>query len=284
MKYRKEVNMNKLNEQVKMNGKFSMMGVAYHLNKTKKNGVIEKNISYSSDYDKFKFLEQNRETMDRHINNLMASIKESGQVHPIVINEQFEIIDGQNRFKACKLLGLPVMYIISNDASIKDVILMNNTQVSWKMKDYMKCFSNPKHDNHKEYLLVQSFMEEFKLNYSISLYLLSDGKGDEYGREAFKRGIYKIKNMKNARQMAEVLIKIKAFAPDLVNIMRFCMAYFKLSQLDNFDIETSISQLKKYRRKLDGAISYEDYLQRIKDTYNYRLIKRNKISFRKEGF
>ena len=127
-------------------------------------------------------------------------------------------------------------------------------------------------------------MEEYSLNYSIGLYLLSNGKGDEYGREAFKKGTYKIKNMKKAKQMADVLTKIKAFAPDLVIIMRFCMAYFKLSELDGFDIETSISQLKKYRRKIDGAISFEDYLQRVKDTYNYRLLKINKISFRKEGF
>ena len=53
--------------------------------------------------------------------------------------------------------------------------------------------------------------------------------------------------------------------------MRFCMAYFKLSELDRFDVDTSIAQLKKYRRKIDGAISYEDYLQRVKETYNFRL-------------
>lgn len=276
--------MAKTTERVKVNGKFSLMGATYNLNKTKKDGVVKKDISYSSNYNMFKFLDQNRETMDGHISHLMTSIKESGQVHPIVVNQNFEIIDGQNRFKACKLLGIPVMYIISNDASIKDVILMNNTQVGWKMKDYMRCFSNPKHDNHKEYLAVKGFMEEYSLNYSIGLYLLSNGKGDEYGREAFKKGTYKIKNMKKAKQMADVLTKIKAFAPDLVIIMRFCMAYFKLSELDGFDIETSISQLKKYRRKIDGAISFEDYLQRVKDTYNYRLLKINKISFRKEGF
>ena len=237
--------MAKTTERVKVNGKFSLMGATYNLNKTKKDGVVKKHISYSSNYNMFKFLDQNRETMDGHISHLMTSIKESGQVHPIVVNQNFEIIDGQNRFKACKLLGIPVMYIISNDASIKDVILMNNTQVGWKMKDYMICFSNPKHDNHKEYLAVKGFMEEYSLNYSIGLYLLSNGKGDEYGREAFKKGTYKIKNMKKAKQMADVLTKIKAFAPDLVIIMRFCMAYFKLSELDGFDIETSISQLKK---------------------------------------
>jgi len=274
----------KSNEKLKMNGSFSMLGISHNLKRMKKNGVVKKDINYSSDYGMFKFLDQNRETMDRHIADLAASIKESGQIHAIVVNDKFEIIDGQNRFKACKLLGIPVMYLQNKTASIKDVILMNNTQVGWKMKDYLRCFSNKKHDNYAEYVDVNNFMEEYKLNFSITLYLLSDARSDEYGRVAFKKGTFKVKNMAKAKKMANVLVKIKAFAPDLVLIMRFCMAYFKLSELDRFDVDTSISQLKKYRRKIDGAISYEDYLQRIKETYNFRLIKRNKISYRKEGF
>tara|TARA_R110002153_G_C13181811_1_gene485141 strand:+ start:55 stop:888 length:834 start_codon:yes stop_codon:yes gene_type:complete len=274
----------KSNEKLKMNGSFSMLGISHNLKKMKKNGVVKKDINYSSDYGMFKFLDQNRETMDRHIADLAASIKESGQIHAIVVNDKFEIIDGQNRFKACKLLGIPVMYLQNKTASIKDVILMNNTQVGWKMRDYLRCFSNKKHDNYAEYVDVNNFMEEYKLNFSITLYLLSDARSDEYGRVAFKKGTFKVKNMAKAKKMANVLVKIKAFAPDLVLIMRFCMAYFKLSELDRFDVDTSISQLKKYRRKIDGAISYEDYLQRIKETYNFRLIKRNKISYRKEGF
>ena len=274
----------KSNEKLKMNGSFSMLGISHNLKKMKKNGVVKRDINYSSDYSMFKFLDQNRETMDRHIADLAASIKESGQIHAIVVNDKFEIIDGQNRFKACKLLGIPVMYLQNKTASIKDVILMNNTQVGWKMRDYLRCFSNKKHDNYAEYVDVNDFMEEYKLNFSITLYLLSDARSDEYGRVAFKKGTFKVKNMAKAKKMANVLVKIKAFAPDLVLIMRFCMAYFKLSELDRFDVDTSISQLKKYRRKIDGAISYEDYLQRIKETYNFRLIKRNKISYRKEGF
>jgi|TARA_R110000824_G_scaffold281002_1_gene469270 hypothetical protein len=274
----------KSNEKLKMNGSFSMLGISHNLKRMKKNGVVKKDINYSSDYSMFKFLDQNRETMDRHIADLAASIKESGQIHAIVVNDKFEIIDGQNRFKACKLLGIPVMYLQNKTASIKDVILMNNTQVGWKMRDYLRCFSNKKHDNYAEYVDVNNFMEEYKLNFSITLYLLSDARSDEYGRVAFKKGTFKVKNMAKAKKMANVLVKIKAFAPDLVLIMRFCMAYFKLSELDRFDVDTSISQLKKYRRKIDGAISYEDYLQRIKETYNFRLIKRNKISYRKEGF
>ena len=274
----------KSNEKLKMNGSFSMLGISHNLKRMKKNGVVKKDINYSSDYSMFKFLDQNRETMDRHIADLAASIKESGQIHAIVVNDKFEIIDGQNRFKACKLLGIPVMYIQNKTASIKDVILMNNTQVGWKMRDYLRCFSNKKHDNYAEYVDVNDFMEEYKLNFSITLYLLSDARSDEYGRVAFKKGTFKVKNMAKAKKMANILVKIKAFAPDLVLIMRFCMAYFKLSELDRFDVDTSISQLKKYRRKIDGAISYEDYLQRIKETYNFRLIKRNKISYRKEGF
>ena len=103
----------KANTNLKMNGSFSMLGINHNLKKIKRSGVVQKDINYTSNYGMFKFLDQNRETMDKHIADLAASIKESGQIHAIVVNDKFEIIDGQNRFKACKLLGVPVMYIIS---------------------------------------------------------------------------------------------------------------------------------------------------------------------------
>ena len=75
---------------------------------------------------------------ERHVRKLMESFQEIYVPEPIIVSKEYGIIDGQNRFKACKLLGIPVMYIISKSASIKDVILMNNTQLGWKMKDYLQ--------------------------------------------------------------------------------------------------------------------------------------------------
>ena len=54
----------KANTNLKMNGSFSMLGINHNLKKIKKSGVVQKDINYTSNYGMFKFLDQNRETMD----------------------------------------------------------------------------------------------------------------------------------------------------------------------------------------------------------------------------
>ncbi len=93
-----------------------------------KDSKINSDVMKSSDYEKFSILEQNRVVNDKHVNELVVSIQNSGQLTPIIINEKFEIIDGQHRFDACRILKIPVMYLISYKTSINEVILMNNTQ------------------------------------------------------------------------------------------------------------------------------------------------------------
>ena len=107
------------------------------------------------DWEKLKFLADNRDTDDGAVKRLAESISKFGQLEPIVINEKWEIINGQHRAKACKLLDIPVLYIISDGASIQDTILMNNNQKSWKNRDYLKCFSHKNHKNHQEYRKVK---------------------------------------------------------------------------------------------------------------------------------
>ena len=115
-----------------------MLGQKYKVSDQGKDSKINSDVMKSSDYEKFSILEQNRVVNDKHVNELVVSIQNSGQLTPIIINENFEIIDGQHRFDACRILKIPVMYLISYKTSINEVILMNNTQKSWKLHDYLR--------------------------------------------------------------------------------------------------------------------------------------------------
>jgi hypothetical protein len=67
-------------------------------------------IQVTSDYDQFVIMEANREQNRGHIEAIKAAFGEMGnltRVQPILVNERFEIIDGQHRFIACKELGEP---------------------------------------------------------------------------------------------------------------------------------------------------------------------------------
>ena len=270
-----------------------MLGQKYKVYDQGKDSKINSDVMKSSDYEKFSILEQNRVVNDKHVNELVVSIQNSGQLTPIIINEKFEIIDGQHRFDACRILKIPVMYLISYKTSINEVILMNNTQKSWKLPDYLRCFSDNKWHNHETYQKVDKFMREHDLKLTTCVVLLSEGTGvgsstgsslAGQGLISFRKGTYKIGNLARAQAIAKILSEIKAFAPDLVGSDRFCRSYCKLSSEPKWSHDSAVYQIKKYRRKYDGASSKEEALQGLLAVYNYNQLKSKKISIRKDGY
>ena len=69
-------------------------------------------IQKSKDYNIFKTLTGNRELNISHKEKLKKSFKENYLISPIIINEKYEIIDGQHRFNAARELGYYVYYIL----------------------------------------------------------------------------------------------------------------------------------------------------------------------------
>ena len=63
-----------------------------------------KNIHITKNYNDFKFVKGNRAINYTHVNNLVDSIKEKDLQMPIIVDEKMNIIDGQHRFEAYRLL------------------------------------------------------------------------------------------------------------------------------------------------------------------------------------
>jgi hypothetical protein len=267
----------------------SILGNKLKLNGMKPSGDIS-TVMYETNYSKFTLFEQNRDIDERAVNDLVVSIKKKGQLQPLIVNDLYEVIDGQHRLKACEILDIPVSYLISNKATIKDVVLINNTQRSWRNLDYLKTFSHKSHPNHEEYVKIKVFIEAYGLGFGIALDLLaagSYGKGgrDSWGGNAFKAGTFKIRNLEQANRWAGQLIKIKAFAPQLVRILKFSIGFRKIQKLDGFSLNTCYEQIEKNIRKFDRCVNQEDWDEAMVKAYNYNLRKKQKrISIKKEGF
>ena len=119
--------------------------------------MLEKNLS------KFNLLDDNRDIDEAHVAMLVVSIQRFGQLMPIVVNENMDVIEGQHRLKACMELKIPVAYIISVKSSSKDIAIMNNSQKGWKNKDYIKHFSHKNHSNASTYRKIANFFKSYPL-------------------------------------------------------------------------------------------------------------------------
>lgn len=116
------------------------------------------NVYITSDYTIFKDLIGNREDVAGRAKRLMSSIKERGQLNPIIVNKRYEVVDGQARLMALKELDMPVKYMVC-DYDIEDVIAINNTATKWSTRDYVKSF---KLQGNSNYAYLEALFEEFK--------------------------------------------------------------------------------------------------------------------------
>ena len=98
------------------------------------------NVLQTDDYSMFKILEGNRCVNKLHVRRLKESFKDAYLLSPIVVNQHFQIIDGQHRFEAAKEMKLPINFIVCNDYSLKEVQLLNTNMKNWKKEDYLTAY------------------------------------------------------------------------------------------------------------------------------------------------
>ena len=116
--------------------------------------VIETN-----DYSLFSILKGNRQINKAHLNRLKESIEQESLIVPIIVNEEYEIIDGQNRYNAWKDLNLPVYYIVVEGYGLSQVQRLNSNIRNWSMKDYADCYDTL---GKKDYKVYKKFKEKYR--------------------------------------------------------------------------------------------------------------------------
>ena len=122
-------------------------------------------ILQTKEYAKFKKLKGNRNVDAVRVQKIINSINNVGYVtSPIIVNENLEVIDGQGRLEALRILGLPVEYVVHEKIGIDECISMNIHQINWNDRDYIDSYADR---NFKSYILLKKLLEKYKLNLMI---------------------------------------------------------------------------------------------------------------------
>lgn len=116
----------------------------------------------TKDYSKFKFAEENRKTKKALVEKLKESMKKHGFVagRPILINGDWVIVDGQNRFKAAKELDIAIHYEFIEGDYIETMIDLNSSQSNWSLQDYINSYATQNVDCYRK---MVKFEEKYKL-------------------------------------------------------------------------------------------------------------------------
>ncbi len=122
--------------------------------------VIIDGVMMTNDYAKFNQNKYQRTIDNSHVKKLCKSIEEFGQLQPVVIDKNNNVIDGHHRFNACVELDIPVIINISNKVNgdnYRNIIEMNNNSKKWSLQDYLNVGVTEK---IREYEILEALYEK----------------------------------------------------------------------------------------------------------------------------
>lgn len=128
-------------------------------NKMKSEQDVEGLVIKTYDYNRFKFYDWNRDVSEKGLNRLAASVEKYGwRNDPIIIDEDFGVIDGQHRLVYARKHKLPVYYTIQKDITPLDCQRINSDRRAWTLADYIKYHAFRGNEDYQQiYKLIQRY-------------------------------------------------------------------------------------------------------------------------------
>jgi hypothetical protein len=255
-----------------------------------KKPVVSHEVLMTFNYDLFKIMGENRNVNLSHVARLIDSYKQKHLISPIIVNEKYEIIDGQHRFTAAIETGLPVYYIKIAGYGIKEVQLLNTNQKNWIKIDYLNSYCS---QNMKPYLQFKEFMvrfPDFQIQASERILTLITGSSND---KKMKNGIRKtIKSFEEGELFIPDLHKSYMIAKKIMDFKPFFDGFSRgtfvsaiiplILNTKVYDHKEMIHKLTTCPIKLVPCLDVMDYRTMLEDIYNYKRQKENKVSFKYE--
>jgi hypothetical protein len=265
-----------LNQRIKEMGFLSELAIKTHEaekihqynDKTSKtNPIYTVQVYETYDYDLFTFVDSNRPVDQKHVNNLIKSMKKKLLKTRIIVNSGFEILDGQHRYTALKTLGLPIHFEIDDDFIHEDISEKNSNQKNWTALQHLEFAAYYGNQKAIDFLSLMEDFPEFTqrtvcyaLGAFSSVYHLLDSN--------IRNSEIKELDTVKARYNMEQLRKFDGVVPFATHHV-FTYAITFLMKSKDFSVDKLIEKIKYsappyfYNKVLDMA-------KEVERVYNYR--------------
>ena len=236
---------------------------------------MDKNKIYkTTDYSLFKYLKGNRAITELHVRRLVESIKEKDLQVPIIVDEKMNVVEGQHRLEAYKIVGRPILYIVKDNVTLEDVRKLNSVARKWTLTEYL--MSHVKLGNH-DYELLEWFHRTYEFGLSECIAMLN-GKGYCASKELkeFKDGKFTLQNLELGKTWARSINKVGEYF-QYYKKRSFVLAMIVLMQHPKFSWKTFEKKLKNFSAKLKNQGSRNDFIINLERLYNHNTPAYKKI-------
>jgi hypothetical protein len=230
----------------------------------------------TTDYSVFKLRPDNRVVKDNI--KLRESVKRVGILAPVIVNEKFEIIDGQGRFIYGRKIKIPIPYIVQRGYEKTEIIELNTSANKWDLVDFIKTHAD---DGIEEYERLQDLVNNYSIVAPGILCILGQNKTDtNRPLDDVRSGQFKFVNY-------EFLVLFLDFYKELMekttipNTGALVKALYTLYKLEKFDVDRIFDKSAKIAKELQGINQQGVAQQALLKCYNERLrdSKNNAIKY-----
>lgn len=223
----------------------------------------------TSDYRKFKIMGGNRRVVKAHVKNIaesMALYPDIFKIKPILVNENLDVVDGQHRLAAAKMLKVPVWYEVVKNVGSNEAIIINNNQRNWSTLDYIRSYAQQGLSDYKEFLRI------FNKHQGIPVYTVLRYTAGPTSNLASQVRDGKLKML--TADMGDVLLEelgeLIEINPDFARTGASRMM-FLVFQIKGYDHDRMIKKLNIATPSLIKLIGRaEDILRSLEDVYNFK--------------
>lgn len=238
----------------------------------------------STEYKLFTMMAGNRDLNNKKIERIIREIESGNDILdevPILVKEEgkkLRILEGQHRFKIAERLLRPVHYILhQQNMSLFSIAKINSNTEKWNPNDFINCYITAGNEN---YTKLQVFREKYTISIGVCLSMLKfgfakhDGSSEDLKRE-FETGIFEVKKLKEATQLAEVCKSFETFSQ--WNSRGFILAVNKILQANKCDFQLLLKKFLEDPARLQQQPNYKGYLTNLEEIYNRNNSKRRTI-------
>lgn len=244
--------------------------------------IIKNVLLTTEDYSIFKKQVGNREL--KRVEDLKKTIKyingsEYPFYSPIIVNDDFEVIDGQHRLQICIELQTKVEFIVRGGLNILDTLDMNRVANAWDLEEIV---TNGINMEIPLYLKAQEFAQKTGIT-PVMVLGIYDPKLVNRGNALKMRynpniNIYEFEKVVNRRikNASEIIKELKPNKDKQSKVSHTVLgAIITLIETADYKQETFLKQLKKYRHMILISNSKKHMLEQFENVYNFNRRGRN---------
>lgn len=222
-----------------------------------------------------KLMEANRDIQQGQVARLTDSIRENGYCKsmPIIADPDGYIIDGQHRYLACKALGVEPPIVIEKNFDI--VPLLNSTQMSWTLRDFVKFYAEK---GYEDYIILQNICKSKGLSPVVVQAIITGKSTRRTGLakgaklNTIKTGQFKLPGT-TPKDLAKLERKITLILNLVVTLglpktERLVLAITRIAQDPNFVFSTMDNKIAYQRARIYRCTTIAEYTQMLANIYN----------------